>query len=318
MSELGKLTHENYYVTYTEVLSTAAVSANPQLRCRVSLYTEATKLEALTDCSWLGVLAWQVAVAATSFQAGTQIQGLLVLNYPDYGFERWHGTLLVWAVVTFAVLFNIFLARQLPVMEVLMLVFHLAGFFCVLVPLLVLSDRAPSSVVWTEFFDSGWGSYGTSALVGIIAGIIPLAGADAAAHMSEELHDAAYSLPRSMVYSTAANGALGLIAIVSYCYCVGDILEGKLFDSPRSSCSTLIRRSRINTDGLRFHPTILQRYWLFCWHKCNGFSNHHRHHLLQHFNAGHNIATVVRLLPRQRFPILQVVGTSVYVDSPTV
>ena len=126
------------------------------------------------------MLGWQVAVASTAFQAGTQIQGLLVLNYSSYVFERWHGTLLVIAVVTFAVFFNIFFARQLPIMEVLLLVFHVCGFFCVLIPLLVLSHRSPSRQVWTEFFDSGWGSDGVSSLVGIIAGVIPLLGADAA------------------------------------------------------------------------------------------------------------------------------------------
>ena len=135
---------------------------------------------------WLSVLGWQVAVASTSFQAGTQIQGLLVLNYDWYVYERWHGTLLVMAVVAFAALFNTFAARQLPVMEVLLLIFHVCGFLCVLVPLLVLSKKAPSEVVWTSFFDSGWGSYGTSTLVGIIANVIPLLGADAAGKLSVE------------------------------------------------------------------------------------------------------------------------------------
>ena len=133
---------------------------------------------------WLSVLGGQIAVASTSFQAGTQIQGLLVLNYESYVYERWHGTLLVIAVVTFAVLFNTFAAKQLPTMEVLLLVFHVCGFVAVLVPMLVLSKKSSSKVVWTEFFDSGWGSFGTSTLVGIIANVIPLLGADAAAHMS--------------------------------------------------------------------------------------------------------------------------------------
>jgi choline transport protein len=127
------------------------------------------------------------------------------------------------------------------------LIFHVCGFFCVLIPLLVLSKKAPSSVVWTEFFDGGWGSTGVSTLVGILFGVIPLLGADAAgekvphagtisvqltvssvAHMAEELEDAAYTLPRTMIYSTLANGAMGLIMVVSYCYCIGDFLKGNV------------------------------------------------------------------------------------------
>jgi choline transport protein len=44
--------------------------------------------------------------------------------------------------------------------------------------------------------------------------------------MSEELYDAAYTLPRIMVYSTFANGTMALAMLIAYCYCIGDILEG--------------------------------------------------------------------------------------------
>ena len=49
------------------------------------------------------------------------------------------------------------------------------------------------------------------------------------AHISEELQDAAYTLPRAMVYSTLFNGALMLIMTISYCYCVGDVFKGMLY-----------------------------------------------------------------------------------------
>lgn len=29
-----------------------------------------------------------------------------------------------------------------------------------------------------------------------------------------------------MMFSTLANGFMGLVMIISYCYCIGDILEG--------------------------------------------------------------------------------------------
>ena len=45
-------------------------------------------------------------------------------------------------------------------------------------------------------------------------------------NLEQELEDASYSLPRAMMYSTLANGFMGLIMIISYCYCIGDILEG--------------------------------------------------------------------------------------------
>jgi choline transport protein len=50
---------------------------------------------------WLCVLGWQAGVAIGCFLAGTQIQGLIVLNNDSYVYERWHGTCLTIAVVLF-------------------------------------------------------------------------------------------------------------------------------------------------------------------------------------------------------------------------
>ena len=173
---------------------------------------------------WLCVLGWQTGAANTAFLAGTQIQGLLVLNYPNYVFERWHGTLLVFAVSAFSVFFNTFLAKKLPLIEGIVLVVHIFGFFGIMVPLWVLGPRSDAKAVFTQFNDyGGWGNYGVSALVGLLAAMIPLLGADAAVHMSEELRDASRNLPRSMIWTTVINGALGLIMLITFCFTLGNI-----------------------------------------------------------------------------------------------
>lgn len=49
-----------------------------------------------------------------------------MLNYGDaYTFERWHGTLLVIAVLVFGALFNIFLATRLHLVEGTILIVHM-------------------------------------------------------------------------------------------------------------------------------------------------------------------------------------------------
>ncbi|EEY22506.1 conserved hypothetical protein [Verticillium alfalfae VaMs.102] len=175
---------------------------------------------------WMCVLGWQTSCASSAYISGTQIQGLMVLNYPDYVPQPWHGTLLTIAIAAFSVLFNTILARKLPLIEALVLIIHIFGFFGILVTLWVLSPRAEPKAVFTEFFDGGgWGSLGGSALVGITAGILPLLGADAAVHMSEEVRDAGRTLPRSMIMTTVINGGLGWIMIITYCFCIGDLFE---------------------------------------------------------------------------------------------
>ncbi|KAM6513953.1 hypothetical protein FALCPG4_015141 [Fusarium falciforme] len=180
---------------------------------------------------WMCVLGWQTSCASSAFIAGTQIQGLVVLNYPDYVPEAWHGTLLTVAVAAFSVLFNTVLARKLPLIEALVLIIHIFAFFGILVALWVLSPRADTKAVFTEFSDGGgWGSLGGSTLVGILAGILPLLGADAAVHMSEELRDASRTLPRSMIMTTIFNGAFGWIMVITFCFCIGDL--GEVITSP--------------------------------------------------------------------------------------
>ena len=97
-----------------------------------------------------------------------------------------------------------------------MLVIHIFGFLAVLIVLWVMGDRAPTKEVWTNFEDPmGWGSIGTAMLVGSLGASGSLLGSDSAAHLGEELQDASFVLPRSMVTAAAANYSLTFIMVVS-------------------------------------------------------------------------------------------------------
>ncbi|KAK8029278.1 hypothetical protein PG991_006334 [Apiospora marii] len=177
---------------------------------------------------WMCVLAWQTIIASTCYIAGTQVQGLLVLNYAPRYYEPhpWHGTLLAIALAAFGVFFNIVLARRLPLVEAGLLCIHILGFVAILVTLWVLAPRTPASEVFTTFNDGGgWDSVGTSTMVGITASLLPLLGADAAVHMSEELQDASRTLPRSMIATTLVNGALGWIMLITFCSTLGNLTD---------------------------------------------------------------------------------------------
>lgn len=173
---------------------------------------------------WLCVLGWQTSCASSAYVAGTQIQGLLVLNYPNYVYEKWHGTLLTIAIAGFAVVFNTFLAKKLPLIEGIVLLVHLCAFIGILVTLWVLAPRGDTTV-FTTFTNGGWSSLGGSTLIGIPSGILPLLGADAAVHMSEELRDAGKTLPKTMIWSTAFNGALGWVMVITFCFCLGNVQD---------------------------------------------------------------------------------------------
>ena len=114
-------------------------------------------------------VAWQATIISGVFLAGTQIQGLLVLNYSNYVFERWHGTLLAWACLLVSVFINTVVASLLPSIESVILILHVLGFFAVLIIMAYSAPRSPASNIFTVFLNEGsWDTQGLSFLIGLM------------------------------------------------------------------------------------------------------------------------------------------------------
>ena len=97
-----------------------------------------------------------------------------------------------------------------------MITIHVFGFIAILTVLWVMGDKAPAYESFTQFTDpSHWGSVGLATLVGSLGASGSLLGTDCAAHLAEELKDASWVLPRSMVVTAAANYSLTFIMVVS-------------------------------------------------------------------------------------------------------
>ena len=126
---------------------------------------------------WIATLGWNANTAAGVFFSGTMIQGLLVLNYPDYDYQRWHGTLLMWAALLLCVFVNTVAARFLPKIEGVILILHTLGFFAILIPLVILAPKGSVDTVFKEFVNqAGWDSNGLAFFVGLISGNLPFVG----------------------------------------------------------------------------------------------------------------------------------------------
>jgi choline transport protein len=103
-------------------------------------------------------------------------------------------------------------------------VLHIFGFFAIFITIWVLGPRSKASDVFGSFQDNaGWGNIGLSCLIGQLAPIFGLLGSDAATHMSEELRDASYTLPRAMIWTAVVNSSLGFLMLVTFCFCLGDV-----------------------------------------------------------------------------------------------
>lgn len=126
---------------------------------------------------WVSTIGWNANTAAGAFFGATMVQGLLVLNYPDYGYERWHGTLLIYAALIVVVIVNTVGARLLPKIEGVILILHLLGFFAILIPLVYLAPHGSPAFVFSQFSDeAGWNSNGLAWFVGLISTNLPFIG----------------------------------------------------------------------------------------------------------------------------------------------
>ena len=134
---------------------------------------------------WLTVITWQAFVAGFAYITGTLVHGLLILNDPDYDYQRWHGTLLFYAVLAFALFVNTYLGHLLPQIEYMMFSFHILGFFGILIPLVYLAPHQPADEVFSTFSNLGdWSTTALSFFVGLVSDTSSFTGRLEAKHFS--------------------------------------------------------------------------------------------------------------------------------------
>jgi amino acid transporter len=125
----------------------------------------------------MSALSWQAGNASGSFLTGSMIQALITINNPNYSPTNWQGTLLVFAMVLVLYLANTFAAKDMPLAQNVLLVFHVLAFFAILIILWVMAPKNSASVVFTQFTNGGnWSSVGVSLMVGQISAIYGSAG----------------------------------------------------------------------------------------------------------------------------------------------
>lgn len=172
----------------------------------------------------MSTLSWQCGTCSGMFLLGIEVEGLIAITHDTYTPHPWQGYLFVVLMVSLGLLLNTWGAKQLPLIEGIILVFHIFGFAAVLIVLWVLSPKNTASEVFTNFAnDGGWSSIGLSMLVGQVTTIYGLIGSDGAAHMAEETKDASIIVPRVMLWSYLLNGAMGFVMLVTYCFCLTDV-----------------------------------------------------------------------------------------------
>ena len=120
------------------------------------------------------------------YLVATFVQGLAILNWPDYSPTNWQTTLLIYAAIALSLFVNTILARLLPQLESTQLIIHILGFFAILIPLAYLGRKASAHDVFQVFVNGGgWSTKGLTFFVGINNTMLALLGIDGATHLGK-------------------------------------------------------------------------------------------------------------------------------------
>ena len=240
------------------------------------------------------MFAWQAAVTSICYLVATQFQALVIFNHPKYEPLRWHGTLLMWAVmlITFAV--NVYAIKVLPIIQLVGGIFHVCFFFALIIPLILLAPRStPDFVFKTVQSNGGYENHGVSWLIGLLTvtycflglrlSLLPksgitnqLAGFDGAIHMSEEVRNPKIVIPRILVQTIAINGCLAFGFVLVLLFCIGDVQEALesptgypvmviFYNATRSRTAATVMQASITTIGLASNIGVVASVSRLTW-----------------------------------------------------
>ncbi|KAG6038672.1 hypothetical protein E4U41_003907 [Claviceps citrina] len=211
---------------------------------------------------WTSTLAWQAGNAQGIFLVGTLIQTIIALNNINYAAAYWHGTLLVMAISLIALAASVYGARFLPRWQNIVFVFHIAAYFAFLAPVWANAPRVESSRVWSGFENlGGWPSMSLAILIGQMPGITAQVGVDTAAHMAEEVRDAARTIPRVMMMTFAINASLTWLTLITMAYHIPDV--AKALEEPTSYPAISVLKSAMSLPWLNVMLVVMTLLLMF-------------------------------------------------------
>ncbi|PYH76870.1 GABA permease [Aspergillus uvarum CBS 121591] len=168
---------------------------------------------------------WVSFTASAPYLSASMLQGLLVLTRETYQPQRWHVSLIYWALVGLAAVLNVWGTRLLSLVETISLFSHLVGFVAILIAEWVCAlAKHDGHFVFTTFINStGWSTDGLVWCLGMLSSCYVLTGYDGAIHLCEEMAKPTTTVPYCMLGSLAINGILGFVFLVTFLFCMEDM-----------------------------------------------------------------------------------------------
>lgn len=93
------------------------------------------------------------------------------------------------------------MAKQLPMVEIIILVIHILGLFAIVIPLLVMApSRNSGRVALLDFYNGGnWSTVGLATMIGLLTPLGSMLGFDCAVHMCKLPHPGQRKTVRQLI-----------------------------------------------------------------------------------------------------------------------
>ena len=136
------------------------------------------------------IFAWVAGGAAGPAIIANVIIGLAIFNYDDYVPQRWHTTLIMWALIVVPFIFNLLFRKVLNAFELIGGICHFLFFIVTIATLTVLAERSTPQFVFQDFTQglSGWENPGVTWGLGLLTVTYAVNGFDGGLHMSTKSH----------------------------------------------------------------------------------------------------------------------------------
>ena len=153
------------------------------------------------------------------FLTGQMAQYVIVVGDLDFNAQPWQCWLLVVAFCVGGVFLNTIGARQLALLELVVMVMFILGYVANIIVFWVMSPHNSTSAVFSTFSNGGgWSNFGFGILTSQTPALYLLIGSDGAAHMAEETKDASLNVPRGIIGSYVIGALSGLIMLITFCF----------------------------------------------------------------------------------------------------
>ncbi|KAF4314330.1 putative amino acid transporter protein [Botryosphaeria dothidea] len=212
------------------------------------------------SAGWMSTLGWLASFASSCFVCATLIEICAEVISPDFGFTNWQYTLIMLALIIITIGFNTVGAGSLPMLETASLFAHILGFFIIMIICWAMCRPLNSGKeVFTEFVNSGgWSNMGTACLISQVTVMYCNLGSDSIVHISEEVEDASWIVPRAMWWSYVINVFLGIVMLITMLFGIGSLEATLEADAPYLNLF-----NNTGSTGVSLFMTILLLFLIF-------------------------------------------------------